>query len=69
MRLTDILMSEHGVSLYQIAGTYARSKVAKAPERDPTAGVDALPAAGTRCPRRGRASGRPRSAVSPALCR
>ena len=39
---TDILMSMHGFSLYQIAGTYAGSRVIKVPERQLTADVDAL---------------------------
>jgi histidinol-phosphate aminotransferase len=41
----DILMTEHGFAIYQIAGTYAGSKVIKAPERNLTADVDALLAA------------------------
>ncbi|MDE2582805.1 MAG: histidinol-phosphate transaminase [Rhodospirillales bacterium] len=43
----DIVMSAHGFSIYQIAGTYAGSQVAKAPERNLTADVDALLAAVT----------------------
>ncbi len=39
---TDILMSMHGFTMYQIAGTYAGSRVIKAPERDLTTSVDAL---------------------------
>ncbi len=39
---TEIIMSRHGFSMYQIAGTYAGSRVLKAPERDLTADVDAL---------------------------
>jgi histidinol-phosphate aminotransferase len=39
---TDILMSMHGFSVYQIAGTYAGSRVLKVPERNLTADVDAL---------------------------
>ncbi|HJS85321.1 MAG TPA: histidinol-phosphate transaminase [Acetobacteraceae bacterium] len=38
----EVLMSAHGFSIYQIAGTYAGSRVIKAPERDLTADVDAL---------------------------
>ena len=41
----DIVMSAHGFSIYHIAGTYAGSQVAKAPERNLTADVDALLAA------------------------
>ncbi len=41
----DVLMSAHGFSIYQIAGTYAGSQVVKAPERNLTADVDALLAA------------------------
>ncbi|MBV9538007.1 MAG: histidinol-phosphate transaminase [Acidisphaera sp.] len=44
---TDILMSMHGFSLYQIAGTYAGSRVLKVPERNLTADIDALLAAVT----------------------
>ncbi len=43
----DILMSMHGFAMYQIAGTYAGSRVIKVPERDLTADVDALLAAVT----------------------
>ena len=39
---TDILMTMHGFSVYQIAGTYAGSRVLKVPERNLTADVDAL---------------------------
>ena len=42
---TDILMSRHGFTMYQIAGTYAGSRVQKVPERDLTADVDAMLAA------------------------
>jgi histidinol-phosphate aminotransferase len=42
---TEILMTRHGFSIYQIAGTYAGSKVIKTPERELTADVDALLAA------------------------
>ncbi len=38
----EVLMTEHGFSIYQIAGTYAGSRVVKAPERNLTADVDAL---------------------------
>ena len=44
---TDVLMSMHGFSMYQIAGTYAGSRVIKVPERDLVADVDALLAAMT----------------------
>jgi histidinol-phosphate aminotransferase len=39
---TDILMSMHGFSIYQIAGTFAGSRVLKVPERNLTADVDFL---------------------------
>jgi histidinol-phosphate aminotransferase len=42
---TEILMTRHGFAIYQIAGTYAGSKVIKTPERELTADVDALLAA------------------------
>ena len=42
---TDVIMSMHGFSMYQIAGTYAGSRVLKAPERNLTADVDAMLAA------------------------
>jgi len=42
---TDIVMSMHGFSMYQIAGTYAGSRVLKVPERSLTADVDAMLAA------------------------
>ena len=42
---TDIIMSMHGFSMYQIAGTYAGSRVLKTPERNLTADVDAMLAA------------------------
>lgn len=42
---TEIIMSEHGFSIYQIAGTYSGAKVLKAPEHNLTADVDALLAA------------------------
>lgn len=41
----DIIMSAHGFSIYQIAGTYAGSRVIKVPERDLTADLDAMLAA------------------------
>ncbi len=42
---TDIIMTMHGFSMYQIAGTYAGSRVLKTPERNLTADVDAILAA------------------------
>jgi histidinol-phosphate aminotransferase len=42
---TEILMTRHGFSIYQIAGTYAGSTVIKTAERDLTADVDAILAA------------------------
>jgi histidinol-phosphate aminotransferase len=44
---TDIVMSMHGFTMYQIAGTYAGSRVLKAPERNLTTHVDSLLAAVT----------------------
>jgi histidinol-phosphate aminotransferase len=44
---TDIVMSVHGFSMYQISGTYAGSRVLKAPERNLTTDVDAMLAAVT----------------------
>lgn len=41
----DIVMSRHGFAIYEIAGTYAGSRVIKAPERQLTADVDAMLAA------------------------
>ncbi len=41
----DILMSAHGFTIYQIAGTYAGSKVIKAPERNMCVDLDAMLAA------------------------
>jgi histidinol-phosphate aminotransferase len=41
----DIVMSAHGFSIYDIAGTYAGSRVIKVPERNLTADVDAMLAA------------------------
>jgi histidinol-phosphate aminotransferase len=38
----DIVMSAHGFAIYQIAGTYAGSRVIKVPERNLTADVDAM---------------------------
>lgn len=44
---TDILMTLHGFTMYQISGTYAGARVIKVPERHLTADVDALLAAVT----------------------
>lgn len=44
---TEIVMSEHGFSIYAIAAQYAGSTVRYAPERDLTADVDAMLAAVT----------------------
>jgi histidinol-phosphate aminotransferase len=44
---TDIVMSMHGFTMYQISGTYAGSRVLKAPERNLTTHVDSLLAAVT----------------------
>ena len=41
----DIIMSEHGFTIYEIAGTYAGSRVIKVPERNLTADLDAMLAA------------------------
>jgi histidinol-phosphate aminotransferase len=41
----DIVMSAHGFAIYHIAGTYAGSRIIKAPERNLTADVDAMLAA------------------------
>ena len=41
----DIIMSAHGFSIYEIAGTYAGSRVIKVPERNLTADLDAMLAA------------------------
>jgi histidinol-phosphate aminotransferase len=41
----DIVMSEHGFSIYYIAGTYAGSRVIKVPERNLTTDLDAMLAA------------------------
>ncbi len=42
---TEIIMSAHGFSIYQIAGTYSGATVIKTPERELTADVDAILAA------------------------
>jgi histidinol-phosphate aminotransferase len=42
---TELLMTEHGFSIYAIAGQYAGCRVIKVPERNRTADVDALLAA------------------------
>ena len=42
---TEIIMTEHGFSIYQIAGTYSGARVLKTPERNLTADVDAILAA------------------------
>ena len=39
---TELLMTEHGFSIYRIAGQYAGSRVIATPERDLTTDVDAL---------------------------
>jgi histidinol-phosphate aminotransferase len=39
---TEIIMSAHGFSMYDIAGQYAGSVVRKAPERNLTADIDAM---------------------------
>jgi histidinol-phosphate aminotransferase len=44
---TDILMSMHGFSMYQISGTYSGARVIKVPERNLTTDVDGLIAAVT----------------------
>ena len=41
----DIIMSAHGFAIYEIAGTYAGSRVIKTPERNLTADIDAMLAA------------------------
>ncbi len=43
----DIVMTMHGFTMYQIAGTYAGSRVLKVPERELTAHVDTILAAVT----------------------
>jgi histidinol-phosphate aminotransferase len=42
---TELLMTAHGFSIYDIAGTYAGSKIVRAPDRNLTTDVDALLAA------------------------
>jgi histidinol-phosphate aminotransferase len=42
---TELLMTEHGFSIYEIAGRYAGCRIVKTPERALTADVDALLAA------------------------
>lgn len=42
---TDLIMSRHGFSVYEIAGTYAGCRVIKTAERQLTADVDAMLAA------------------------
>ena len=42
---TELIMSRHGFSVYDIAGAYAGCRVIKAPERQLTADVDAMLAA------------------------
>jgi len=42
---TELIMTQHGFSIYDIAGTYAGSKVIRAPERELTADVDTILAA------------------------
>jgi histidinol-phosphate aminotransferase len=44
---TDIIMSMHGFSMYQISGTYAGSRVLKVPEQNMAADIDAILAAVT----------------------
>ena len=39
---TELIMTEHGFSIYQIAGIYAGSLVIKVPERELTTDVDAI---------------------------
>ena len=41
----DIVMSAHGFAIYQVAGTYAGSRVIKVPERDLCIDLDAMLAA------------------------
>jgi histidinol-phosphate aminotransferase len=41
----DIIMSAHGFAIFEIAGTYAGSRVIKVPERNLTADLDAMLAA------------------------
>ncbi len=42
---TELIMSRHGFSIYEIAGTYAGCRIIKTPERQLTADVDAMLAA------------------------
>jgi len=42
---TELIMTQHGFSIYDIAGTYAGSRIIRAPERNLTADVDAILAA------------------------
>lgn len=42
---TELIMSEHGFSIYAIAGQYAGCRVIKTPERNLTADIDAILAA------------------------
>ena len=58
---TEIIMSMHGFTMYQIAGTYAGSRVLKTPERNLTADVDAMLARGVG----GDAGGVPRQPQQP----
>jgi histidinol-phosphate aminotransferase len=44
---TELIMTEHGFSIYQIAGQYAGSRVIKVPEKNLTTDVDAILAAVT----------------------
>ena len=44
---TDIIMTMHGFTMYQISGTYAGSRVLKVPERNLTTHVDSILAAVT----------------------
>ena len=42
---TELIMSRHGFSIYEVAGTYAGCRIVKAAERNLTADVDAMLAA------------------------
>lgn len=42
---TELIMSQHAFSIYEIAGQYAGCRIVKTPERDLTADVDAMLAA------------------------
>jgi histidinol-phosphate aminotransferase len=42
---TELIMTEHGFSIYPIAGAYAGCRIIKTPERELTADVDAMLAA------------------------